>query len=146
MFRTHRRWTALISLTAITVLLAACGASETLTPSEAPASEPATSEAPSSEAPASEGPQSGQITITISGSSFGEDITITAGSSVVFVNNDSFGHTATHGQNGAPEADALFDVPLADGASTEPIVFEAPGVYNVTCKIHPSMNLTITVV
>lgn len=154
MFRTRpttssaTRWTGLAGIVALSLVIVACDSSSSPSPSasEAAASEPAASEAPASEAPASEAPQSGQITVTIIGSSFGPDITITAGSSVVFVNNDGFGHTATNGENGTAEADPLFDESLADGASSEPIVFDTPGVYNVTCTIHSSMNMTITVV
>jgi plastocyanin len=94
----------------------------------------------------SEGPQSGEITVTIAGNSFGPDLTITAGSSIVFVNNDSVGHTVTHGTDGTPEANAAFDVAVADGDTTDPIMFDTPGTYNVTCKIHPNMSLIITVV
>ncbi|HEU5456828.1 MAG TPA: plastocyanin/azurin family copper-binding protein [Nocardioides sp.] len=106
------------------------------------------SEAPSEAASVaqSEGPQSGEITVTIAGNSFGPDLTITAGSSVTFVNNDSVGHTVTHGTDGTPEANAAFDVAVADGETTEAIAFDTPGTYNVTCKIHPNMNMVITVV
>ena len=90
------------------------------------------------------GAQSGKVTVNISGRSFGSDITITAGSSVVFVNQDSVGHTVTNGTDGAADPDALFDDSVADGESTE-IVFDTPGTYQVTCRIHASMHLTITV-
>jgi plastocyanin len=63
---------------------------------------------------------------------------------VTFVNNDSFGHTVTNGENGTAAVGALFDEPLADGGTFE-FTFDTPGVYQVTCKIHSSMNMTITV-
>ena len=84
-------------------------------------------------------------TVTISGNSFGDDITISAGSSVVFTNSDSHGHTVTNGTDGVAVDNPLFDEDLAAGASTDPIVFDTPGTYDVTCKIHSSMHLTITV-
>ena len=31
-----------------------------------------------------------------------------------------------------------------DGVNV-PVTFDEPGTYNITCKIHPSMNMTITV-
>ena len=131
------------------LLVAACQPSASASPSEsAAASEHQMSEAPSeaaSTAP-SEGPQSGEITVTIAGNSFGPDLTIIAGSSVVFVNNDSVGHTVTHGTDGTADANAAFDVAVADGETTDPIVFDTPGTYNVTCRIHPNMSLIITVV
>lgn len=143
--RPRRSLSASAAVLVAALALVACSSSSSPSDSAAGSQPAAASEAPASEAPQSEAPQSGQITVTISGNSFGEDITISAGSSVVFVNNDSIGHTATHGSNGSPEADALFDESLGDGASTAPIVFDTPGVYAVTCKIHPGMNMTITV-
>jgi plastocyanin len=83
-------------------------------------------------------------TVTISGSSFGDDITVPAGTSVTFVNEDSLPHTVTNGSDGQPEDGALFDNDVAAGASTE-VTFDEPGTYNVTCTIHPSMNMTVTV-
>ena len=131
------------------LLLAACQPSASASPDEsAGASEHPMSMAPSeaASAPASEGPQSGEITVTIAGNSFGPDLTITAGSTVIFVNNDSVGHTVTNGTDGTPEANAAFDVAVADGETTDAISFDTPGTYNVTCKIHPTMSLIITVV
>ncbi|MEX0630806.1 MAG: plastocyanin/azurin family copper-binding protein [Chloroflexota bacterium] len=119
---------------AIAVLaLAACSPS-------ASASSPAESAAASLAEPA----VGGDTTVTISGRSFGGDITISAGSTVTWVNNDSFGHTVTNGENGTAAADALFNEALADGGTFE-FTFDTPGVYLVTCRIHSSMNLTITV-
>lgn len=84
-------------------------------------------------------------TVTITSSSFGDDFTIPAGGSVVFVNNSGNNHTVTNGVNGEPAEDPLFDIELADGETSDPITFDEPGTYDVTCKIHPSMQLTITV-
>jgi plastocyanin len=96
-------------------------------------------------APSEVGTVGGDTTVTISGRSFGVDITISAGSAVTFANEDEFGHTATNGVDGVAAADALFDVSLPAGATSEPIVFDTPGVYDVTCKVHPTMHMTITV-
>ena len=87
----------------------------------------------------------GTTTVTISGKSFGSDITIQAGDSVVFTNEDSFGHTVTNGTNGVAATDPAFDEEVAAGASTDPIVFDTPGIYDVTCRIHHAMHMTITV-
>jgi plastocyanin len=83
-------------------------------------------------------------TIVISGSSFGSDLTLPAGTVIEFANHDGFAHTATEGQNGVADANARFDFSLADGETSDQVTLEA-GVYHVTCKIHHSMNLTITV-
>jgi plastocyanin len=89
------------------------------------------------------------VMVTLSGSAFrppdgGDTLTISAGTTVTFVNNDNFAHTATHGEDGAPAADDLFDLDLAAGASGE-FTFDDPGTYPVTCRIHPSMNMTVVV-
>ena len=142
-----------VSWTLIAMLaLAACSPSAS---ASAPAESGAASVAASAAEPPAESAAAspseavavgGDTTVTISGRSFGGDITISAGSSVTFVNEDEFGHTATNGVDGVAAADALFDVSLPAGATSEPIVFDSPGVYEVTCKVHPTMNMTITVV
>jgi plastocyanin len=83
--------------------------------------------------------------VTITGNSFGDDFTIAAGDSVVFVNDAGVDHTVTNGVEGTANEDALFNVELATGETSDPIVFDEPGTYDVTCLIHPSMQLTITV-
>jgi plastocyanin len=83
--------------------------------------------------------------VTITGTSFGDDFTIPAGSTVVFVNNAGRTHTVTEGEDGVAVEDAMFDISLEDGSSTDPIEFAEPGEYHVTCRIHQTMNLTITV-
>lgn len=136
---------------AIAVLaLAACSpsasASSPAVNAAASAAEPAGESAAASAAasPSEAGSVGGDTTVTISGSSFGGDFTISAGSTVTFVNNDGFGHTVTNGENGTAAADALFDEALADGGTFE-FTFDTPGAYQVTCRIHSTMNLTITV-
>lgn len=105
----------------------------------------ACSPAASAPSPSEAGAVFGDTTVIISGRSFSDDITISAGSSVTFINQDGLGHTVTNGVDGVAAAGALFDVSLAAGATSDPIVFDTPGVYDVTCKIHPTMHMTITV-
>ena len=129
--------------------LAACSPSASASsPAESAAASlaepPAESAAASAAASPSEAAVGGDTTVTISGRSFGGDITIAAGSTVTWVNNDSVGHTVTNGENGSPATDALFDEPVADGGTFE-FTLDSPGVYLVTCRIHSSMNMTITV-
>lgn len=83
-------------------------------------------------------------TITISGTSFGDEVTVAAGDAVAFMNQDSFGHTVTEGTNGTAAADACVDEPIAAGA-TVVVTFDEPGDYQITCKIHPSMETVIHV-
>ena len=67
-------------------------------------------------------------------------LTIQAGTTVTFT--DTAGHTVTEGIDGEAADDPIVD---EDGGSDVPVVFDEPGTYNITCKIHPSMNMTITV-
>ena len=146
-------------LAAIALVLAACSSAPSPSSSESPpaASASQAPASPSQPASPSEGgapsaeptPLGGSgetIAVVISNRSFGPDITIAAGTMVEFANQDSLPHTVTHGQNGIPQEGALFDVAVGPGGTTDPILFDTPGTYAVTCKIHPTMNLTITVV
>ena len=60
------------------------------------------------------------------------------------MNADSAAHTVTEGSDGTAVEDPIIDEELQQSGSTS-YTFDEPGTYNVTCKIHPSMNLTITV-
>jgi plastocyanin len=97
--------------------------------------------------PAASSPSGGgeTHTVTITGNSFGDDFTIAAGDSVEFVNDAGVDHTVTNGVEGEANEDPLFDEELAAGETSDPIVFDEPGTYDVTCRIHPSMQLAITV-
>lgn len=79
-------------------------------------------------------------TVEIADFSFGPNsVTIEAGTSVTWVNNDLVTHTAT-GVGGA------FDTgEIAAGASVS-VTFDTPGAYAYTCTIHPDMTGTIVVV
>jgi len=67
-------------------------------------------------------------------------LTIQAGTTVTFT--DTSGHTVTEGTDGQPVDDPIVD---EQGGSDIDVTFDEPGTYNITCKIHPSMNMTITV-
>jgi plastocyanin len=81
-------------------------------------------------------------TVSLSGGAFSPStLTIPIGSTVTFTNGA--GHTVTNGSDGTAVAD-----PIVDQAwNGEPIVvtFEEAGIFPITCKIHPNMNMTITV-
>ena len=113
-------------------------------------SSPAGSAAESSVASASAGASpsagaSGTITmVEILNSEFGPDITVAVGTTVMWMNGDGFAHTATEGSDGVAAPDALFDLQLAAGAS-DSFTFTEAGTYQVTCTLHPTMNMTVTV-
>ncbi len=83
-------------------------------------------------------------TSTITNLDFGPDLTVAAGTSVTWTNNDTVAHTATEGLNGVAAPNARFDLQLAVGGS-DSYTFTDPGTYQVTCTLHPTMNMTVTV-
>jgi|FLYL01.1.fsa_nt_gi plastocyanin len=81
---------------------------------------------------------SDEATITISGFSFGEPLTVPAGTEVMVVNEDQATHTWTSNQG-------LWDSGnLAPGASFSH-TFEEPGEYAFFCAIHSTMGGSLTV-
>jgi plastocyanin len=132
----------------LTLALAACADSASESASEpsptAEASEAAESEAPASEPAESEAAAS-EERVRIDASNFDpEELTVAAGTEVQFVNADSFGHTVTEGTDGQAVDDPIVDEEIAQNGTVS-VTFEEPGTYDITCKIHPSMNMTITV-
>jgi len=98
---------------------------------------------PSSSAQSSTG--SGGNTVTMAGLAFSPtSLTVAVGTTVTFKNNDTVDHTVTNGKDGKPDANAAFDKSLPTGQSVD-ITFDKAGTFNVTCKIHASMNMTVTV-
>jgi plastocyanin len=83
-------------------------------------------------------------TVEIANLKFGPDLTVAAGTNVTFTNNDTVLHTAAEGSNGIAAPDARFNLQLPVGGS-ESYTFADAGTYKVTCTIHPTMNMTITV-
>jgi plastocyanin len=83
-------------------------------------------------------------TVKIANLNFGPDLTVAAGTNVTWVNNDIAPHTATEGSNGVKAPDARFDLQLPIGGS-DSYTFVDAGNYQVTCTIHLTMNMTITV-
>lgn len=106
------------------------GAPEKTTP-PAPALEPINTPLP---------PVSGAtVDITIQGFAFSPaDITIKAGTTVVWTNQDSASHTVVDDDGGWKSGG------LAKG-DTFSRVFDTPGTFTFYCGIHPTMKGTITV-
>jgi plastocyanin len=143
-----KRLSALLLGALLTLALAACADSASESASEpsptAEASEPAESEAPASEPAESEAAAS-EERVRIDASNFDpEELTVAAGTEVQFVNADSFGHTVTEGTDGQAVDDPIVDEEIAQNGTVS-VTFEEAGTYDITCKIHPSMNMTITV-
>jgi len=70
------------------------------------------------------------------------DVTIKAGTTVVWTNQDSTSHTVTSGTRDTPTS--LFDSEVGPG-ETFSFTFTTPGVYPYHCTPHQGMDGTITV-
>ncbi len=81
-------------------------------------------------------------------------ITIPKGSTIAFVDDSNTGglHILVIGQDGQPQSET--GAPDFGGTSGKRInpgdvwtspPWTKPGIYHVTCKIHPAMNLSVTV-
>jgi plastocyanin len=125
-------------------LLTACAAGGE-SPSPSGTAEPS-SAAPtaSAEPAASEGPMAVEE-VRIELARFEpRELTVSPGTEVVFVNEDNYDHTITEGTEGQAVAGAFVNEELpAD--STIRVVFDEPGTFQITCIIHPTMQMTITV-
>jgi plastocyanin len=73
-----------------------------------------------------------------------QELTVSVGDTVTFENDSTIPHTVTEGQDGEAAADAQFDEDVPPGESVE-ITFEEAGDVNVTCKLHPEMNMVVHV-
>ena len=83
----------------------------------------------------------GGETVSLAGFAFSpSELTIPAGTTVTFT--DTANHTVTEGTDGEAVDDPIVD---EQGGSDIDVTFDEPGTYNITCKIHPDMNMTITV-
>ncbi len=84
-------------------------------------------------------PQSGNVPVSIAGFAFvPADLTITAGSTVTWKNNDTVAHTATG------DAGEFDSGNLANGASFAH-TFNTKGTFTYHCAIHATMKATIVV-
>lgn len=140
------RHRTLPALAAIALMLAACGGAPADDPSPTtaatPTAEPTTAASASAE-PSEEGPA--RETVRLEGFAFDTDeLTIAAGTEVMFVNADAAPHTVTHGSDGAAVDSPIVDDDLQQNGTTL-VTFEEPGTYQITCRIHPSMNMTVVV-
>jgi len=87
----------------------------------------------------------GGTVVTLSGLAFSPtSLTLKAGTTVTFQNKDTVDHTVTNGKDGTPDANAAFNKMLPVGQSVD-ITFDKAGTFNVTCTIHSTMNMTVTV-
>ena len=70
-----------------------------------------------------------------------KDLSIDAGTTVTWTNDDAILHTVTTSGD-APEA---FDLQLKDKGATASFTFDKPGTYTYVCSVHPGMQATVSV-
>jgi plastocyanin len=143
-----------VLLATLALVLAACSSGDALSPSATEAQAPLATEtepAPTeSEAVESEAAESEEATaederVRLESSNFDpEELTIAAGTTVRFLNADSFAHTVTEGTGGQAVDDPIVDEDLEPNKSVG-VTFDEPGTYEITCELHPTMQMTITV-
>jgi len=122
--RLHR---SLLAAVAATLIVASCGSSGGSGDSD-PADSVATA---------------GGGQVGIKGSRFDPlDVTISAGESVTFTNNDPFAHTVTSNDSSPLE----FDSDRFSDGETFVVTFDDAGTYEYFCQIHPTMRAAVTVV
>jgi plastocyanin len=146
----HRsRLFPIVLLAILALVLGACTGGAGASSAAAEESEAAESAEESTEESAEESEDAGggggeAETVVISNFSFGDDITVPVGTTVTFQNDDDAEHSVTEGTNGTPVDGAAFDDDVEGGASVE-IVFDEAGTFDVTCRYHPTMQMTVTV-
>jgi plastocyanin len=115
---------ALLLLMAVAIPLAGCGGGSAST----------------SASTASSSASSGQQAVTIVDYTYKPaQLTVAAGTTVEFTNQDSTPHTATSKQSGAIETGSI------DTGKTGEITLDKPGTYAYYCAFHPFMKGTIEV-
>lgn len=71
-------------------------------------------------------------------------LTVPLGTTVTFTNMDPTEHTVTNGKDGKAVDNPAFDEKVKSGESVT-VTFDKAGTFDVTCTIHPTMNMTVTV-
>ena len=130
-----------VGLATLAVALAACGGAD---PSASASGSESASGSASAARCAFTPDGSPSATVQIASFAFGDDVTVTAGQAVVFTNQDGAGHTITEGTGGQPADGACVDESISGGRSVI-VTFTVPGDFQITCKIHPSMQAAVHV-
>ena len=135
------RFTTLLLGAMLAMALAACASTPEAT---IDADEP-TEAAETTAAAESEEAEAGEERVRIDGSAFDpEELTVPVGTEVVFVNADGFEHTVTEGTDGQAVDDPIVDEEIAQNGTVS-VTFDEAGTYEITCQIHPTMHMTVTV-
>ncbi len=71
------------------------------------------------------------------------ELSVAAGTTVTFTNEDTVRHTVTAGS--PDDVGDAFDEELGGEGDTTTITFDEPGTIDYFCRVHPSMTATVTV-
>lgn len=122
----------IVALVAAAMAIGGCSASS------------AASSATASSAPASSANEPASGNVVIHTFAFGpQKISVTAGSTVTWTNQDAILHTVTAGTSAKPEK--TFDAKMDGVGSTFSFTFDNPGTYPYHCSIHAVMTGVVTV-
>ncbi len=142
----YRPTLLLAVLASIVVLLAACSSESSATQEPAAESTPtaeAETEEPTAE-PAEEEPAADAEVRIVNSVFQPAELTVSVGDEVAFLNDDTFTHTITEGTDGDAVEDPIVDDEIT-GRGEVRVTFDEAGTYEITCEIHPTMQMTITV-
>lgn len=136
---------SLVGLVAVlALLLAACGTTPASQPSPSASAISSESAEPSSSTAPSD-PAAEPVTVRLESFAFDtEELTVSAGTTVRFVNADGAAHTVTEGSDGTATAGPIINEELEQNGTAR-FTFDEPGTYEITCLFHPSMNMTVIV-
>jgi plastocyanin len=138
--RLPRATRAAPTIAALLLLLAACGGGD----SDASTGDDGGTEA-SAGTGGGESAGAGGDQVELTGFAFSPgELTVAPGTTVTFVNNDTSPHTVTEGSDGTAADGARFDEEIAAGEEVT-VTFDDAGTYEITCTLHPEMNMTVTV-
>ena len=136
----YRPTLLLAVLASLVVLLAACSSESAAEPDSADEGTAAVEPDDPAEEAAADGAEVNIVSSVFEPS----ELTVSVGTEVVFTNEDSFAHTVTEGTDGDVVEDPIVDEEIAAGGEVR-VTFDEAGTYDITCEIHPDMQMTITV-
>ena len=135
----------LVVAAGILIAATACGSNySSSTPAPSPSPSPAPSPSPSSAPPDGSSTTVTAVTIPIGASILGnrafapDDLNVTVGTTVTWMNTDSVAHTSTSNAAG-------WDSGIVNPGGQFSTTFSTPGTYQYHCAIHPGMVGTVVV-
>ncbi len=133
----HRAWAVVVA--ALALLAVACGGSDSGSSSAAPST---TAPSPSTSESGGAGGGGGAPRVEMQRSRFmPEEVVISVGETVEFVNLDPFAHTVTSEESSAEQ----FDSGNLGEGETFTYRFDQPGTFPFFCRIHPTMQARVVV-